>query len=175
MLPQNEEKLKDLQPEFANLVKTLIHRVKRRHGIDLYITEGYRSFDRQKELYEKGRTKPGKVVTYARPGWSFHNYGLAVDVVPWKDGKAWWDAPLQVWEAIGKEAKALGMIWGGDFKRIKDFPHIEYHPGLSIADVYSWFQKTGEVLIRKTLNPYILLGLVIGAYFVVKWIESKLK
>lgn len=48
-------------------------------GITVVITEGFRSFKEQDELYKQGRTKKGNIVTYARGGESYHNYGLAID------------------------------------------------------------------------------------------------
>lgn len=45
----------------------------------IYIYCGYRTRDEQNELYKQGRTKPGKIVTFARAGESFHNYGHAID------------------------------------------------------------------------------------------------
>lgn len=49
-----------------------------------YIYEGFRSNERQAELYCLGRTLPGRIVTNALPHQSFHNYGLAFDWVPLK-------------------------------------------------------------------------------------------
>ncbi len=37
-------------------------------GITVVITEGFRSFKEQDELYKQGRTKKGNIVTYARGG-----------------------------------------------------------------------------------------------------------
>ena len=45
---------------------------------------GRRTMEEQAGLYAKGRTKPGKIVTKAKPGQSYHNYGLAFDWVPLK-------------------------------------------------------------------------------------------
>ena len=46
-----------------------------------------------------------------------HGIGLAIDCVPLKDGKLWWDAPDAVWERLYKIAEragldALGDKWG---------------------------------------------------------------
>lgn len=46
-----------------------------------------RTISEQNELYAQGRTKPGKVVTFAKGGQSMHNYGLAIDIVLIIDGK----------------------------------------------------------------------------------------
>ena len=40
-----------------------------------------RTFAEQDVLYAQGRSKPGKVVTNAKGGQSYHNYGLAIDIV----------------------------------------------------------------------------------------------
>lgn len=53
-----------------------------RFKILVYIYEGLRSLERQAELYAIGRSIPGRIVTKAQPGQSFHNYGLAIDWVP---------------------------------------------------------------------------------------------
>jgi len=58
-------------------------------GYDVALFEGYRFDERQQALYDQGRTKPGKIVTYAKPGESFHGLGLAVDIVGKVNGK--WD------------------------------------------------------------------------------------
>ena len=40
-----------------------------------------RTIKEQNDLYAQGRTKPGKIVTNAKGGQSYHNYGLAIDIV----------------------------------------------------------------------------------------------
>jgi hypothetical protein len=45
---------------------------------------GRRTMEEQTALYSLGRSAPGKIVTKARAGESFHNYGLAFDWVPLK-------------------------------------------------------------------------------------------
>lgn len=53
-------------------------------GIRPLIYCGLRTFEEQTALYAQGRTKPGRIVTKAKPGESYHNYGLAFDWVPVK-------------------------------------------------------------------------------------------
>ena len=53
-------------------------------GIRPLIYCGFRSFEEQLALFAQGRTKPGRIVTKAKPGESYHNYGLAFDWVPVK-------------------------------------------------------------------------------------------
>ena len=44
-------------------------------GIDIVITDGFRSFEEQDALHQQGRTSDGNIVTYAEPGESYHNTG----------------------------------------------------------------------------------------------------
>ena len=74
-------KVATLQPGFADRVLAWYSDMVGA-GVLPYIYEGLRSPERQDELYRQGRTSPGKVVTNARAGQSFHNYGLAFDWVP---------------------------------------------------------------------------------------------
>lgn len=53
-----------------------------RDGVKVYIYEGFRTHERQQELYNQGRLTKGRIVTNAMPGQSFHQYGRAFDWVP---------------------------------------------------------------------------------------------
>lgn len=50
-------------------------------GMKAYAFETVRFHERQAWLYAQGRTRPGRVITRAKPGYSWHEYGLAVDLV----------------------------------------------------------------------------------------------
>ena len=71
----------------------------------------------------------GRKVTNAAPGQSFHNYGLAFDAVPVKDGGLIWEAKtkeeLVLWNRYGEIGKELGLEWGGDFESLTDLPHLQ--------------------------------------------------
>lgn len=126
--------LDGLHPIVRQATEELIKRCKAR-GIDILITQAYRSKEEQDALYAQGRTKPGKIVTNAKGGESYHNYGLAIDFCLLENGKAVWEVNDK-WMAVVAEAKKLGFAWGGDFKgSFKDYPHLEMTFGLSIADL----------------------------------------
>jgi len=57
-----------------------------RNGIWVLLTEGYRSWAQQAWDYASGRFRPGPRLTNAMPGFSFHQYRVAIDFVP-ADGK----------------------------------------------------------------------------------------
>ncbi len=101
------------------------------NGEDVLLTAGFRTFAEQAALFEQGRTKPGSIVTYAKAGESYHNYGCAIDFVPITNGREDWK-DLGRFVSIGSKAKAFGCEWGGDWTK-PDLPHIQYTQGLTIA------------------------------------------
>ena len=72
----NSRRIEDLHPKVQPLVRAFeahADEVLKPQGIDLLITSTYRDHASQQALFDQGRTKPGKIVTNARPGQSFHN------------------------------------------------------------------------------------------------------
>lgn len=88
--------------------------------IDFKVTEGLRSVTRQKELFAAKATKTMN---------SRHLTGHAVDVAALVGGQVRWDWPLysRVAAAFKQAALELGtpIVWGGDWKTLKDGPHFE--------------------------------------------------
>ncbi len=105
------------------------------HGIDLLITSTYRDNESQDALYAQGRTKPGKIVTKAKGGQSFHNHRCAVDVVPLLNGKPNWNTKDPVWQTVGRLGKEAGLEWAGDWTRFKEMAHFQYTGGLTLAQL----------------------------------------
>lgn len=102
----------------------------RREGMDLRVTNGFRSVAEQDALYAQGRTRRGNIVTNARGGSSWHNYGLAVDIAfNNANGQPSWPDDGN-WTRYGQIAVNHGLEWGGNWHGIQDRPHIEYHPGV---------------------------------------------
>lgn len=101
-----------------------------------------RTFKEQQDLFEIGRSKPGKKVTNASAGLSYHNYGLAIDIVLIIDGKnASWDIKSDFdgdkkadWMEIVTIFKQYGWTWGGDWK-FTDYPHFEKTFGYSVRQL----------------------------------------
>lgn len=94
-------------------------------------THTLRTFKEQNDLYAKGRTAPGKKVTNAKGGESYHNYGLAIDIVIINNGQAIWSRgedfdgdKIPDWMEVVKIFKKYGWEWGGDWK-FKDYPHFQ--------------------------------------------------
>lgn len=130
----NSRKLEDLLPQVRSRVEAFL-KAADAEGIDLLVTSTYRDNASQDALYAQGRTAPGRIVTNARAGQSFHNYRCAVDVVPVRNGKPVWDGKDPVWQVVGRLGKAAGLEWAGDWKRFKEFPHFQYTGGLTLAQL----------------------------------------
>ena len=128
-------RIKTLHPKLQRLATYFINEVEIRHGIKLRVTQATRTIAQQNALYAQGRTKPGKRVTDARGGKSYHNYALAIDVVEIKNGKAIWDNNDNNWKLIGKVGISLGFTWGGTWKKDPDRPHFQMEFGLSIKQL----------------------------------------
>lgn len=117
-------------------------------NIELLLTHTLRTKEEQDALYAKGRTTKGEppytaerplgsTVTNAKGGGSWHNHGMAFDVVPLKNGLPDWDASPVTWEAIGKLGESLGLEWGGRWK-MRDLGHFQLRPaGFTSASAYS--------------------------------------
>jgi peptidoglycan L-alanyl-D-glutamate endopeptidase CwlK len=102
-------------------------------GINVKVICGLRTYQEQAELYAKGRTAPGPKVTNAKPGYSWHNFGVAWDFAVFDEqGQPQWESPLM--ERCGEIGESLGLEWGGRWKGIKDTPHLQLKTGLSLAE-----------------------------------------
>lgn len=129
----NSRKIEDLHPKVAEMCKEFIEECKLA-GVDVLITSTYRDAESQNELYAQGRTKPGKIVTNAKAGDSFHNYQLAFDFVPIIHGKAVWN-DIDLFKKCGSIAKTCGLEWAGDWKSFKEYAHCQYTDGLTLSDL----------------------------------------
>lgn len=103
-----------------------INTVEKELGIKLRVTSALRTVAEQDALYAKGN------VTKARGGQSYHNYGLAIDVVEIKNGQAIWNCD---WPKISAVGKRFGFEWGGDWKNFVDKPHFQMTFGKSVRQL----------------------------------------
>ena len=134
---QNSRSLSDLHPKVKAMAEAFINSCKK-EGIDILVTSTYRDAESQNELYAQGRTKPGNKVTNAKAGQSWHNYRLAFDVVPLRNGKPVWGTTGEdgkLWKRIGAIGKSVGLEWAGDWVSMKEFPHFQFSQGLTIKDL----------------------------------------
>jgi peptidoglycan L-alanyl-D-glutamate endopeptidase CwlK len=109
-------------PGFMQRALLVFERVHAR-GYPIVLLEGYRSPERQDMLFNSNAH-----LTKARAYESKHQFGLALDAAPVKDGKlmisetdSW---AMQAYQVLGEEAEKAGLIWGGRW-RLQDYGHIE--------------------------------------------------
>ncbi len=129
-------KLDDLLLPVKIKALDLIHACKE-IGIDLLVTCTFRDGEAQNALYAQGRGAPGYIRTNARAGQSFHQFHVAFDVVPLRDGKPVWStsgADAELWQKIGALGEAQGLEWAGRWTRFREFPHFQFTGGLTLAD-----------------------------------------
>lgn len=135
--------LDDLHSKVKPLAQQLITKCAA-EGIELLVTCTYRDNAAQNALYARGRTlledQGQKVykVTNAKGGQSAHNYHLALDVVPLRDGKPVWGtsgADLMLWMRVGNIGESVGLEWAGRWRRMREYPHFQWLGGLTIADL----------------------------------------
>jgi peptidoglycan LD-endopeptidase CwlK len=96
-------------------------------GINAKVIAGTRTYAEQNKIYAQGRTAPGRIVTKARGGQSWHNFGLAFDIGIFSaDGKTYYgESPL--YKRVGAIGEGLGLEWGGKWK-FNDEPHFQFNP-----------------------------------------------
>lgn len=130
----NSRDLKDLHPKVAEMCEKFIITCKEQ-GVDVLITSTLRDNESQNALYAQGRTTKGAIVTNARGGQSFHNYGVAFDFCPIVNGKCQWnDADL--FKRCGVIAESVGLEWSGRWAgKMKETAHCQYTGGLTIQDL----------------------------------------
>lgn len=131
----------------------------------------FSSFKEQDKIYNQGRFgNPGPIVSDARGGFSYHNYGMAIDVVlvldkdkngtyetPSWDFKGDFDGDHKSdWEEIDAIMKRHG--WTGLYKkdgRRWDLPHFQKTLGFSVRELYDMhiagqLDKDGYVILNKS-------------------------
>lgn len=130
-------RLEDLQPDVREKAVALIEAASAA-GMPIRITHTLRSLDEQAHLYAQGRTLPGAVVTKARPGWSWHNFGRAFDIC-FAGKKPYPPKNDPRWLKVGQAGEALGLNWGGPNGKGDRFtfdrPHFEDRGGQTLAQM----------------------------------------
>lgn len=111
-----------LQPVFRQTLLVLMARLSAR-GYDFALLEGYRSPERQETL-----AALGPHMTRARANESRHQYGMAADLAPIRNGALAFNFEdpwaKSAYLAFGEESSRLGLVWGGNWK-LQDYGHIE--------------------------------------------------
>lgn len=111
-------------------------------GLNIFIASGYRSYDRQKTLYENYAARDGyeKADTYsARPGHSEHQTGLAMDVNEVSD--AFTNTPEAIWMSENCYKYGFILRYPKDKTEETGFKYEPWH-----------FRYVGQELAEKLYN-----------------------
>ncbi len=136
----NQEKLAQVHPELRLRVVGMLNALDE-SGLEVRVTDGLRTYAEQQQLYDQGRgSVPGKIVTNAQPGQSWHNFGLAVDLVPvWvqngpsPEAIAYrqahgilldWDPSHADWQKMLSCGAAFKLAEGAKWRAFPDYPHF---------------------------------------------------
>jgi peptidoglycan L-alanyl-D-glutamate endopeptidase CwlK len=149
---QADRDLSKLYPAFREKVEAILDQFKpwcaiHFPGHDAALAEGYRSTQRQQELYSQGRTTPGPIVTQKNgtTNPSNHQSCLAADIAFTTPNGLTWDVPESAWQYLQHLAHLEGLTSGSDWKSFKDEPHVEFptsdHATYDLAKV--WKAKQG--------------------------------
>lgn len=117
----------------------------KKQGLNVLITETYRSQERQDYLYAQGRTRKGNKVTWTK--YSRHTSRRAWDICKNLKGHEYTDT--EFFNKCGEIARSLGITWGGDWST-PDRPHFE------VSEV--WNYKGDEPMTdveRKKFNEIV--------------------
>ena len=116
-------------------------------SVSMQISQGLRTWGQQEAIWQQGRTTHGApcvhdgvsrppgtcaqhplglTVTNAKAGYSAHNFGYAVDVVP-EDiipGQPDWNISHPAWKKILAAAPGCGLAEGAAWRTFPDNPHL---------------------------------------------------
>lgn len=140
----NSRKLEDLDPIARKICQEHVALCKK-EGIELIICSTYRDYEEQDKIYAQGRTTPGKQVTKAKAGESYHNFRAAWDCVPLVNGKADWNQYDPIFQRMIDLGIQAGASAGAKWTGFKDHDHFEVTHGLNIKTAKANFDKTGSM------------------------------
>lgn len=141
---RTERNIRTLQTPVQKLCRQSLKRI-RDSGLDARVISGTRTYAEQDALYRQGRWgNPGQVVTNAKAGSSWHNFGRAWDVGIFRsDGSYITDGPE--YGRAAKHGLIPGVEWGGNWKSFKDRPHYQVTGGLAgLSAMRNEFERGGR-------------------------------
>ena len=156
----SEARLALVNPELSNLIHQMAQ-ILLTESIVIEVTQGLRTWAEQDALYAQGRTTPGPIVTDAKGGESWHNYGCAADIAPFVGSIPDWNLNHPAWARIVVVGESLGLVSGISWH---DEPHFELtgkfpaDPPQEVKDLYaaggmqSVWNSIGDVLPSHTAS-----------------------
>jgi hypothetical protein len=176
--PITRQRVLTLYPALRAPVYRVLQDVKTMTKRSMHVTDALRSYEDQLACYSKGRAEhEGRwqivdkkaIVTNARPGMSWHCYGLAFDCA-WDGGDPYLDELINkkspkydpalfelLWKTYADMLRAHGFRAGADFHLINgvsDRPHGEMTFGLTLADAMELYSHGGNVAVWAYLDKH---------------------
>lgn len=134
----SEKRLAEVHPKLAEKVRAMAELLEL-ENINIRVVQSVRSWANQQALYNQGRdaqgniVKPKEVVTHAKPGTSWHNFGLAVDVAPFDGGIPDWNSGHPAWKRIVSVGESVGLVSGSKWRTFPDWPHFQLTGQLPVS------------------------------------------
>jgi D-alanyl-D-alanine carboxypeptidase-like protein/LysM domain-containing protein len=149
----SDQRLNGLHPIVASRARAMLDLCSL-SGLAILVTQGVRTWEEQDALYAKGRTLPpigaSHFVTKSKGGQSYHNFGLAFDIVVLDSmGKTEWNISHPGWKRAAEAGQSVGLEWGGAWRGFKDIPHFQYTGGLTLAECRTLFAEGIEAVWEK--------------------------
>ena len=141
--------LSELLPVAEQACRLLFQECAKSGITNIFITETYRSQERQNYLYAQGRTRAGQIVTWTTS--SRHTSRLAWDIAC-SSPASLYDAALLT--KVGAIARKLGITWGGDWTGNIDRPHFEVAKNWTMPKGY---KIEGAVIVPSTSQGKVQL------------------
>lgn len=161
--PVSVPRINELYPGIRPIAYRILQDVKKMTNRVMNVAQSLRSMDDQLAVYSKGRTLQNglwvvsdkrQIVTNAKPGLSWHCYGLAFDcswagLDPYLEtmAKTSEHAASALWQSYGGVVQIHGMSWGGVsihlINGVTDKPHADLTYGLTIAQAMELFDQGG--------------------------------
>ena len=127
------KKLVSLDDRFLSKVVRVLEALES-EGFKPKIVYAWRSLAEQHRLVAEGKS---------RTRFSFHNAqkktgvpgSYAADIIDQRWGWGREAEAAGFWRALGRIAKAHGLYWGGDWRTVKDFAHVQFYPNSRLGAV----------------------------------------
>lgn len=141
-----------LHPELRLRIQDLLETLQQ-ESIPFQLFEGFRTPERQAELFSRGRTERGDIVTDATAWQSYHQYGAAADFVLNIDGQWSWSTEKGLkahWKRLHELGRKVGLeplSW--------EWPHLQL-ANVSLADLRAGqYPEGGDEQWSMNLNAAI--------------------
>jgi peptidoglycan L-alanyl-D-glutamate endopeptidase CwlK len=141
---RSEANIRTLQTEVQELCRQSIGRI-RAAGFKVRVISGTRTYAEQTAIYRQGRFgNPGRIVSNAKAGQSWHNFGRAWDIGLFDSAGNYLTSGPKYREAA-TAGKIAGVEWGGDWVSFKDEPHYQVTGDLkTLSAMRSNFERGGR-------------------------------